>query len=297
MIFENIAKQLGFDAIGVAPVALLFEEGERLSRWVGEGKNAGMGYMANHAEKRVDPTLLVEGAQSVIVTLMNYYTDLKQVEGLPRIARYALGKDYHIVVKERLYKLLEFLQHEQPETTGRCFVDSAPVFEHEWARRAGLGWIGKNTLLLNRELGSFCFIGVIITSMKFDTYSIPFADNRCGTCTRCIEACPTGALTPYEVDARKCISYNTIENKGDYPPELKSRAGGRIFGCDACQDCCPWNGKAIQHSVKEFQPTPGLLKMTADDWRQMTPEKFKQQFKNTPLERAGLANIVRNLTL
>lgn len=299
MQFANVRKhavRLGFDAIGVTPVALLCEEGRDLKHWLEAGKNAGMGYMANHFEKRVDPALLVEGTRSVVVTLTNYYTGRRQPDGAPRIARYAWGKDYHIVVKERLNVLLKFMQElGGADVSGRCFTDSAPVFEHEWARRAGLGWQGKNTLLINKQLGSFCFIGVIFTNAVFESYSKPFETTHCGTCNRCVEACPTGALSAYEVDARRCISYQTIENKGEYPEILKKLAGGRIFGCDACQDVCPWNRKAQPHQVADFFPKEDVLSLTVADWQAMDEIRFRRLFKDTPLERTGLKRIVRNL--
>lgn len=294
-VMKDLSREIGFDAAGVAPAALLCKEGVHLERWVKDGKNAGMGYMANNLDKRVNPALLVEGVKSVIVTLSNYYAEERQPDGVPRIARYAWGKDYHIVVKERLWSLLRQLQQRQPGITGRCFVDSAPVFEHEWARRAGLGWQGKNTLLLNRKLGSFCFIGVIFTDALFERYDEPFTADYCGKCNRCVEACPTGALSVREVDARKCISYQTIENKGDYPEELKRLSGGRIFGCDACQDVCPWNKKVLRHKEPAFLPKTAVLNLAAADWQQMGQQRFDELFKDTALERTGLQRIVRNL--
>lgn len=295
-VLTDSAGYLGFDAVGVAPVACLLEEETRLKAWLEKGMNAGMRYMADNLEKRVDPRLLVEDTRSVIVTLTNYYTTFRQQKGNPVIAKYALGKDYHLVIRDRLRKLLEAIrQGSGEEISGRCFTDSAPIFEHEWARRAGLGWQGKNTLILNRELGSFCFIGVILTNAKFDTYSDPFTAGYCGTCSRCVEACPTGALTPYQVDARKCISYNTIEKKDDYPEALKKLAGGRIFGCDACQDVCPWNRKARQHRNEEFFPRDEIRSLTQADWLDMDRFFFKRLFKGTPLERTGLSKIKMNI--
>lgn len=291
---KDLARETGFDAAGVAPVALLSDEVSRLRSWTEAGKNAGMEYMERNLDKRENPALLVEGAKSVIVTLTNYYTAREQAAGLPRMAKYAWGKDYHLVLKERLWSLLGELQKTEP-VTGRCFVDSAPVLEHAWARRAGLGWQGKNTLLLNRELGSFCFIGVIVTTAVFDVYDKPYRGSYCGQCNRCVEACPTGALTTHEVDARKCLSYQTIENKGEYPDVLKRLAGGRIFGCDTCQEVCPWNRKAREHHVPEFLPKPGVLGLTEQDWREMDEGYFKELFKDMPQERTGLRRIIRNL--
>lgn len=286
LIAEGVS--LGFNAVGIARAEALPEAAARLRSWLGKGAQADMDYMARNVEKREDIRLLVEGARSVIVTLTNYYTPCKQPDGIPRIARYAYGKDYHIVVKERLRQLMGQME-------GRCFVDSAPVLEHEWAKRAGLGWLGKNTLLINKKWGSFCFIGVIVTTTEFDTYSTPFENNYCGACTRCIEACPTGALSDCEVDARKCISYNTIENKGTYPEILKKRAGGRIFGCDICQEVCPWNKVAQMHNVPEFMPDNRVMQLTAADWQGMDASTFLQLFKNTPFERSGLDRLKQNI--
>lgn len=286
--FCQRARGLGFDAVGVARSEKLVREVQYLRLWLERGCQAGMSYMERNVEKREDPRLLVEHAQSVIVTLTNYFHPFRQTEKIPLIARYAYGKDYHIVVKEKLKQL-------QGQMKGRCFVDSAPVLEHEWARRAGLGWTGKNTLLINREKGSFCFIGIIITPEKFDRYSDPFEKNYCGNCNRCIEACPTGALTPYQLDARKCISYHTIENKGDYPEALKQKAGRRIFGCDTCQEVCPWNSRAKIHRLPEFLPSLERLNLSKEDWKQMDEFTFLRLFKNTPLERTGLNKILRNL--
>lgn len=294
-ILKDMAREIGFDAAGVAPVALLSDEVKWLKQWVAEGKNAGMGYMERNMELRENPGKLVEGAKSVIVTLTNYYSRQQQPAGIPRIAMYARGKDYHIVVKERLYSLLQRMQQQEPETAGRCFVDSAPVLEHAWAKRAGLGWQGKNTLLIRKGTGSFCFIGIIITTAQFETYDSPFTQSFCGNCNRCIEACPTGALTPGQVDARKCISYQTIENKGEYPAELKRLAQGRIFGCDACQLVCPWNQKLAEHRIPEFIPDPVTMQLTEQDWMSMDNPQFKKLFKNTALERTGLMRLLRNI--
>lgn len=295
-ILDILALNAGFDAVGVAPVAALPIEVARVKSWIGEGKNAGMGYMSRNLDLRENPGLLVEGARSVIVTLTNYYTARQQAPDIPRIAKYARGKDYHIVVKERLNALLGQLRQEsQREITGRCFVDSAPVLEHEWARRAGLGWQGKNTLLIRKGLGSYTFIGIIISDLAFDVYDTPYADSYCGICRRCIDACPTGALSPYSVDARKCISYLTIEHKGEYLAALKRLAGGRIFGCDACQDVCPWNRKVREHAVADFYPISASDNLSRGDWETMDAGCFKRFFKDTPLERTGLEKIRRNL--
>lgn len=292
---KEIARETGFDAAGVAPVALLSEEVGHLREWVAAGKHAGMAYMARNTDVREDPCKLVEGARSVIVTLTNYYSAAQQPASVPRIALYARGKDYHLVVKKRLYALLDRIREEDAGAAGRCFVDSAPVLEHAWAVRAGLGWLGKNTLLIRRGLGSFVFIGVIVTTAEFDRYDEPELHTYCGTCNRCVEACPTGALTAGEVDARRCVSYQTIENKGEYPADLRRLAAGRIFGCDACQEVCPWNQRLTEHRVPEFAPDPRTMRLSRDDWMTMDEERFRTLFQDSPLQRTGLVNVQRNI--
>jgi epoxyqueuosine reductase len=281
------ALSLGFSAVGVAKVEKLSAARGRLEEWVAAGRHAGLGYMERNADKREDPTLLLEGAQSIIVTLSNYYTSFTPV-GVPLISKYAYGKDYHIVVKSGLRQLMDGMD-------GRCFVDSAPVFEHEWARRAGLGWLGKNTLLINKQWGSFCFIGVIITTARFDRYSDETNQSHCGTCSRCVDACPVQALSAAGLDASRCISYHTIENKETYPEEIKQRAGNRLFGCDTCQDVCPWNRRLKEHSCRAFDMPAEVAHLGREDWLQMDELRFRELFSDTPLERAGLEQIVRNL--
>ncbi len=294
-MLKDIARQVGFDAAGVAPAALLCDEVEYVKRWVAEGKNAGMSYMERNMEVREDVNRLVEGAKSVIVTLTNYYNPWQQPAGVPRIAMYARGVDYHVVVKERLFALFREISKQMPGEKARCFVDSAPVLEHAWARRAGLGWQGKNTLLIRKGLGSFCFIGVIVTTAVFDSYDKPFAGSFCGNCTRCIEACPTGALSAGEVDARRCISYQTIEQKGGCSPELKGLTRDWIFGCDECQKVCPWNMRLAAHAVPAFMPKGRNMELSAGEWESMTEEEFDRLFDGSPLKRAGLEHIRSSL--
>ncbi|WP_455509314.1 tRNA epoxyqueuosine(34) reductase QueG [Butyricimonas paravirosa] len=297
-VLKEKARECGFDACGVVPVGILTRERERLECWLDRGLHAGMSYMANNIEKRENPALLVEGARSVIVTLTNYYTSVRQHPDAPVAARYAYGKDYHWVVKDRLFKLYSCLQEKiGREITGRVFVDSAPVFEHEWARRAGLGWIGRNSLLIHPRLGSFCFIGVIISDLEPDSYSSAEIRDSCGTCNRCVDACPTGALSPYVVNANLCISYNTIERKNEIPPSIKEKMGNRFFGCDACQDVCPWNRKAILHHVEEFAPNPWLMTMSREDWQDMDEDTFNERFAGSPFTRPGLEQIKRSLIM
>lgn len=287
------AGALGFAACGVAPVADLAEADGRLVAWLAGGMQADMGYMARNRKKRRNPALLVEGARSVVVTLTNYYAPpLASAPGMPVVARYAYGRDYHGAVRERLRQLFAFLrEREGRPLRGRVFVDSAPVFEREWARRAGLGWIGRNTMLIHPRWGSFTFIGVIISDFEPESYSEPFPSNRCGVCRRCVEACPTGALGPGGVDSNKCISYNTIERKDAVPAAVKARMGDRFFGCDACQEACPWNRRAIPHRDDAFRPNEWLRRMTREDWSRLDEAAFRERFADSPLSRPGLSHL------
>ena len=290
------ALSLGFADCGFARAEPLPEDATRLREWLNAGHHARMGYMANHFEKRTDPTLLVEGARSVISLLFNYYTDKAQKDAeAPVISKYAFGRDYHFVMKERMHQLLAFIQSLQPGTQGRVFVDSAPVLDRAWARKAGLGWIGKNSCLISRKLGSFVFIGEIILNLELDHNQVPESD-FCGSCNRCLEACPTGAILENRtLDSQRCISYQTIENKGAISPELKGRLEGRAFGCDICQDVCPWNRKALIHAEPEFEASAGLLEMTATEWSQLDQKKYRELFKDSPVERAGFTKLLSTL--
>jgi len=290
------ALEMGFADCGFARAEPLLEDATRLRDWLHAGHHARMGYMANHFEKRTDPTLLVEGARSVISLLFNYTTNKTQMDPkAPVISKYAYGRDYHGVMKERMHQLFGFIQSLQPGTEGRVFVDSAPVLDRAWARKAGLGWIGKNSCLISRKLGSFVFIGEIILNLELDYNQVPESD-FCGSCRRCVEACPTGAiLEGRTLDSQRCISYQTIENKGDISPELKGRLAGRVFGCDICQDVCPWNRKAVLHAEPEFEPRSSMLEMTAGDWSQLDQENFRALFKDSPVERAGYTKLLSTL--
>jgi epoxyqueuosine reductase len=290
------ALSLGFADCGFARAEPLPEDATRLREWLNAGHHARMGYMANHFEKRTDPTLLVEGARSVISLLFNYYTDKAQKDAeAPVISKYAFGRDYHFVMKERMHQLLAFIQSLQPGTQGRVFVDSAPVLDRAWARKAGLGWIGKNSCLISRKLGSFVFIGEIILDLDLDHNQVPESD-FCGSCQRCVEACPTGAILENRtLDSQRCISYQTIENKGAISPELRGRLEGRAFGCDICQDVCPWNRKALLHAEPEFEASAGLLELTATEWSQLDQKKYRELFKDSPVERAGFTKLLSTL--
>jgi epoxyqueuosine reductase len=290
------AMELGFAACGFSSAGALPEDAERLKSWLKMGYNARMGYMANHFEKRTDPTRLVEGAKTVISLLYNYYTDRVQEDPeAPILSKYAYGKDYHFVMKEKMQLLFDFVKSISPEVEGRVFVDSAPVLDRAWARRAGLGWIGKNSNLISRSAGSFVFIGEIILNLELEYNQVPEGD-FCGSCNLCLEACPTGAILDNRtIDSARCISYQTIENHGEISPELEGKLSGRVFGCDICQDVCPWNRKALNHQEPFFEPVTKLLEMTAGMWSDLTKEEYKKLFPESPVERAGFKKLKGNI--
>jgi len=291
------AISLGFSACGIAAVRSLDEEHDHLQKWLSEGMNASMGYMANHFDMRLDPDKIEVGAKSVISVLFNYFPAQKQSdpEG-PVISKYAYGKDYHLFVKEKLNDLLMFIQASVSPCHGRAFVDSAPVLERPWARAAGLGWIGKHSLLISKEYGSYVFIGELIIDLELG-YDPPFASDLCGSCSRCIEACPTHAIVaPRIIDARKCISYHTIENKGEVPESIRENLHLRIFGCDICQDVCPWNKKLVPNQCDDIKPVDGLLEMTMKDWKALDHDTYRKKFRHSAFERAGYEQIRRNIS-
>lgn len=297
-LIKSKAAELGFAACGITKATQLPSDGEQLSDWLENGYHGTMGYMANHFDKRVNPSKLVEGAKSVVSVLLNYHTKLKQEDpDAPVISDYALGKDYHYVVKERLTKLFDFIQTELAPCSGRVFTDSAPLLEKALARMAGLGWIGKHTLLIHPKLGSYLFIGELVLDLELD-YDEPFGNSLCGSCTRCIDSCPTGAiLSPMLLDANRCISYLTIETKEQIPQILNDGLSNRLVGCDICQQVCPWNVKSIQHMVEEFDPKPELLRMTREDWKTLDKPTYKNLFKGTAVERAGYNRIKGTLDI
>jgi len=290
------ALELGFSACGISAVRCLDEERDRLQNWLSNGMNASMAYMANHFEMRLDSGKIEEGAKSVISVLINYSPAQKQVDpDAPVISKYAYGKDYHLVVKEKLNNLLMFIQSALSPCRGRAFVDSAPVLERPLAKAAGLGWIGKNSLLISKEFGSYVFIGELIVDLELN-YDGPFATDYCGNCTRCIDACPTGAIvSPRTIDARKCISYHTIENKDEIPASIRENLHNQIFGCDICQDVCPWNKKAKPNQSLDFMPVEGLLEMKKKDWEALNHDLYTKMFRQSAFERAGYDRITRNV--
>ena len=292
-LVKREALRLGFDACGISKAEMLNDEARILEAWLNQNRHGKMSYMANHFEKRVDPRLLVDGAKSVISFSYNYYTEKKQKEEDPKLAMYALGKDYHDVVKEKLELLFNFIKEKAGEVNGRCFVDSAPVLERAWAQRSGIGWQGKNTNILTKRNGSYFFLAEIILDVELD-YDSPVKD-YCGTCTKCIDACPTDAILPNkEINGSQCISYFTIELKG---AEIQSdkRWEDWIFGCDICQDVCPWNRFSKPHQIEEFKPKNEILNYSIADWEEITEDIFKTQFKDSPMKRSKLEGIKRNL--
>lgn len=279
---------------GVSKAGFLEEEAPRLEKWLKKNQNGQMSYMENHFDKRLNPTLLVEGAKSVVSLLLNYYPGQKQNEDAYKISKYAYGADYHYVIKDKLKELLFSIQETIGEVSGRAFVDSAPVLDKAWAAKSGLGWIGKNSNLLTQKVGSFYFIAELIIDLELD-YDYAATDH-CGTCTACIDACPTQAIVdPYIVDGSKCISYFTIELKENIPQEMKGKFADWAFGCDICQDVCPWNKFSKQHNEPLFSPNPDLLSMTRKDWDEITEETFKVVFKDSPLERTKFLGLKRNM--
>jgi len=297
LLIKEKALELGFSACGISEVRCLDEERDHLQNWLWEGMNGSMGFMANHFEKRLDPGKLEEGAKSIISVLISYFPTQKQADlAAPVISKYAYGKDYHLIVKEKLNNLLIFIQSEISPCRGRAFVDSAPILERPWAKAAGLGWIGKNSLLISKEFGSYVFIGEIIIDLSLN-YDTPFTGDFCGTCSRCIDACPTAAIVaPRVIDARKCISYHTIENKGAIPEPIIDKLNRQIFGCDICQDVCPWNKKIKPNQSDDFKPIAGLLEMKREDWMELSRETYAKTFRHTAFERAGYDRIKRNIS-
>ncbi|MCE2614070.1 tRNA epoxyqueuosine(34) reductase QueG [Flavobacteriaceae bacterium D16] len=288
------AKRLGFLSCGISKAEFLEEEAPRLEKWLKKGMQGEMQYMENHFDKRLDPRLLVDDAKSVISVLLNYYPEKTQDEGTYKISRYAYGQDYHHVMKTKLRQLLEYIEETIGEVSGRAFVDSAPVLDKAWAAKSGLGWIGKNSNLLTQQLGSYYFIGELILDLELEYDSA--TTDHCGSCTACLDACPTQAIVePYVVDGSKCISYFTIELKNEIPNEVKGQFDDWIFGCDVCQEVCPWNRFSKPHQEPLFQPHPELLSMTKKDWEEITEEVFRKVFKKSAVKRTKYGGLKRNI--
>lgn len=290
------ARALGFSFCGISNARFLEEEAPRLERWLKEGHHGKMAYMENHFDKRLDPRLLVPGAKTVVSLLYNYHNPaVNEIEGAPKIASYAYGRDYHKVIRKKLDDLMLALQKEAGAVQGRAFVDSAPVMERQWAAEAGLGWTGKNTLLINKNQGSYFFLAELIIDLELEP-DAPIKD-YCGTCTACIDACPTEAITPYHVAAEKCISYLTIELKEQVPDTFKGKMENWVFGCDICQQVCPWNRFAQKHNEPDFEPRQPVLNWTNKEWMEMTDAVFEEHFAGSPLKRAGVKKILSTLQI
>ncbi|GMN06011.1 tRNA epoxyqueuosine(34) reductase QueG [Croceitalea sp. MTPC5] len=288
------AKRLGFLSCGISKAEFLEEEAPRLEQWLNENRHGKMSYMESHFDKRLDPTKLVEGSKSVISLLLNYYPQDKQGENTYKISKYAYGQDYHHIIKSKLKMLQWFISEEIGSVQGRAFVDSAPVLDKAWAAKSGLGWIGKHSNLLTQQVGSFYFIAELIVDIELD-YDTPVTDH-CGTCTACIDACPTEAIVePYVVDGSKCISYFTIELKNEIPNEFQGKFDDWMFGCDVCQDVCPWNRFSKAHQEPLFNPHPDLLDMTKKDWEEITEDVFKTVFQKSAVKRTKFSGLKRNI--
>ena len=293
-LIKQEAKRLGFLSCGISKAAFLEEEAPRLENWLNKNMHGEMGYMENHFDKRLDPRLLVESAKSVISLLLNYYPSEKQQEDTYKVSKYAYGQDYHHVIKSKLRQLQNFITQEIGEVGGRAFVDSAPVLDKAWAAKSGLGWIGKHSNLLSQQVGSFYFIAELIVDLDLE-YDTPVTDH-CGTCTACIDACPTQAIVePYVVDGSKCISYFTIELKNELPNEFHGKFDDWAFGCDVCQDVCPWNKFSKPHQEPLFNPDPDLLSMTKKDWEEITEDVFKKVFQKSAVKRTKFSGLKRNI--
>ena len=293
-LIKTEAKRLGFLSCGISKADFLETEAPRLESWLSKNQHGQMQYMENHFDKRLDPRLLVDGAESVISLLLNYYPQESQRVDTFKISKYAFGQDYHFVIKEKLQEMLQFITQEIGDVSGRVFVDSAPVMDKAWAAKSGLGWIGKNSNLITQKIGSFYFIAELILDLDLE-YDHAITDH-CGNCTACIDACPTGAIEqPYVVNGSKCVSYFTIELKENIPQEMQGRFDDWAFGCDICQDVCPWNRFSKPHSEPLFNAKPEILNFTKQDWHEMTAEVFSKVFKNSAIKRTKFDGLKRNI--
>jgi len=293
-LLKTESKRLGFLSCGISKAGFLEEEAPRLANWLNKNRNGQMTYMENHFDKRLNPTLLVDDAKSVISLLLNYYPSEIQNPDSYKISKYAYGQDYHHVIKEKLIELLNFIQTEIGDVSGRAFIDSAPVLDKAWAAKSGLGWVGKNSNLITQKVGSFYFIAELIVDLELE-YDAPTTDH-CGNCTACLDACPTEAIiAPYVVDGSKCISYFTIELKDNLPQEMKGKFDDWVFGCDICQDVCPWNRFSKPHNEPLFQTNKQLLSFSKSDWEEITKDTFQKVFKNSAVNRTKFEGFIRNI--
>jgi epoxyqueuosine reductase len=298
VLIKEKAKDLGFDLCGIAAARPLAEREGILKNWCTSGMNSGMTYLARDIEKRINPEFLVEGAKSLIVTGLNYYSDLRQTEpGVPVLSRYAYGESYQDVIKGKLSELLIYIKSIEPEAGGRPFSDSAPLLEKAWAAEAGIGWQGKHSIVINKKIGSFFFIGVLILNIELE-YDNPVRGDYCGACRLCIDHCPTGAINEDRtIDARKCIANLTIENRGPIPEDIVPKLEGRIYGCDRCQEVCPWNKNALPHKIPEFEIEAELEQMTAEEWNCLSRDRFKRLFKKSAIGRKKYETFMENVAI
>lgn len=296
ILIKEYAVELGFDLCGIARSRSLDEHKPILKNWVSDGLNGDMEYLGQHISKRTDPGILFPGAKSLIVTGLNYYSEIKQGgNGVPVISKYAYGTNYHTVIKGKLNKILGFIRDIHPGVNGKAFVDSAPILEKAWGKEAGLGCPGKNSVLINKELGSFFFLGVLIVDIELD-YDKPSDEDYCGTCRNCLDSCPTGAInTNRTLDVRKCIAYQTLEAKTQIPDDIVVKLEGRAFGCDKCQDVCPWNKSSKHHKTPEFELPEEVLNMTADEWKNLSRKDYKRLFKDSAIGRRSYCRFMDNI--
>jgi epoxyqueuosine reductase len=297
VLIKEKALELGFDLCGIAPSRSLREREDILRNWCSDGMNGGMSYLSRDIEKRINPEFLVHGAKSLIVTGLNYYTDKKQKEpDVPILSRYVYGESYHSVIRRKLDKLLSFINTINPEAEGRACIDSAPLLEKAWATEAGLGWQGRHSIVINKEIGSFFFIGILILNIVLD-YDKPVTEEYCGNCRLCIDICPTTAINEnHTIDARKCIANLTIENRGPIPEEIVPKTESRVYGCDRCQEVCPWNKNAKPHNTPEFNLPEEIEMMTKEDWINLSDEQFNRLFRGSEVERRKYEPFMRNVT-
>jgi len=296
LLIRAKAFELGFDLCGITEVKVLSENGRILEKWCEAGMNSGMHYLQRNIEKRINPGLLVPGAKSLVVTGFGYYSGIKQKDPeAPLLSRYAYGLDYHNVITSKLKMLLEFIRIYRPDCIGSVFCDSGPLLEKAWAREAGLGWQGRNSLIINPQIGSFFFIGALVLDIKLD-YDKPFSGDYCGSCTACIDSCPTGAINDnHTIDARKCIANLTIENRGSIPEDLIPELGGRLYGCDTCQEVCPWNDPEKCRSHQEFMINDEIAEMTCEEWLSLKEERYLRLFPDTAVGRVKYPELMRNI--
>jgi epoxyqueuosine reductase len=293
---KEIATELGFDLCGIAAARALDEHRDRLINWTNSGMHSDMNYLAVNIEKRIDPRILFPGAKSIIVTGLNYYSDKKQGgNGVPVISKYAYGHNYHVVIKSKLNKILASIREIHPEVSGKVFVDTAPILEKAWGREAGLGWPGKNSILINSQIGSFFFLGILILNISLE-YDQPNTQDHCGECSMCIDSCPTGAINDNRtINTSKCIAWLTIEASTQVPDDLVAKLEGRAFGCDKCQDVCPWNNKARPNNVSEFALPEEVARMSVAEWKNLTRKEFKHLFKESAIIRRSYCRFMDNI--